>query len=104
VDYAKHTDGKGRVRDVDEFIADEHTDQAQRQATMLYVERLRDVEALLDMLKEEVTHHAEFARKEGVDFGHAGDLGELRRQLIEALAFLAQQEPEDVERRLNEGR
>jgi hypothetical protein len=90
VDYAEHTD--------------EHADLAQRQATMLYVERLRDVEALLDMLKEEVAHHAEFARKEGIDFGHCGDLGHMRQLLVEALAFLAQQEPEDVERRLNEGR
>ncbi len=23
MDYAKHTDGKGRIKDVDEFIADE---------------------------------------------------------------------------------
>ena len=97
MDYAKHIDKKGRVKDIDEFIADE-------QAARTYQARRRDVEKLLDMLKEEVAHHAEFAAKEPGDWGFAGDLGHVREQLVETLSFLAQQDASDVERRLKEER
>jgi hypothetical protein len=115
MDYAKHTDGKGRIRDVDEFIADQNAarragqrntriDDSGLSAETVYRSRRKDVDALLDWLHLEVEQHAAFTEKEGVDFGHCGDLGHMRQLLVEALAFLAQQEPEDVERRLNEGR
>jgi len=110
MDYAKHTDGKGRIKDVDEFIADEQATRRGRiddtglSAETVYRSRRKDVDALLEMLKEEVAHHAEFAQTAGVNYAHAGDLGHVRELLVEVLSFLAQQEPEDVERRLNEGR
>jgi len=71
-------------------------------AAQAYQARRRDVDKLADMLKEEVAHHAEFAQKDGVNWAHAGDLGHVRELLVEALAFLAQQEPGDVARRLQE--
>ena len=110
MDYAKHTDGKGRMKDVDEFIADEQAarrgriDDSGLSAETVYRSRRKDVDALLEMLKEEVAHHAEFAGKEPGDWSLVGDLGHVRELLVEALSFLAQQEPGDVERRLKEGR
>ncbi len=118
MDYAKHTDGKGRIKDVDEFIADEQREDGRARrakaiekavlstrkvddsclsAETIYRSRRKDVEALLSWLGLEVEQHAAFAKKEGVDYGHAGDLGELRRQLVQALSFLAQRDEEDIE-------
>lgn len=97
MDYAKHTDKRGRVKDVDEFIAD---DDAQRRATALYTERKRDMAAVLDWIGLEVDKHGEHARKEGITFGHAGDLGHLRELLVEALSFLAQRDVKDIEANL----
>ena len=75
---------------------------AEQKATAAEVYRARcsDVERLLDMLREEVAHHAEFAATEPRDWGFAGDLGHVRDLLLEALAFLAQQDRDDIERRL----
>jgi hypothetical protein len=69
-------------------------------AAEAYKARRSDVERLLDMLREEVAHHAEYAAKEPRDWGFVGDLGHVRDLLVEALAFLAQQDRDDVERRL----
>jgi hypothetical protein len=69
-------------------------------AAEAYKARRSDVERLLDMLREEVAHHAEYAATEPRDWGFAGDLGHVRDLLVEALAFLAQQDRDDVERRL----
>jgi len=95
MDCAKHTDGQGRIKDVDEFIADDRAAQA-------YQARRRDVEKLLDMLKEEVAHHAEAAAREPGNWGFAGDLGHVRELLVEVLSFLTEQDAADIERRLAE--
>ena len=55
-------------------------------------ERRQDVLGLLDLLREEIARHAEFAAKDGPDWGHVGDLGSLRESLVEALVQLAQQD------------
>ena len=68
----------------------------------VYARRRRDVVRLLDWLTAEVRKHEEYARMEGVDFGHAGDLGHVRERLIETLAFLAQREEADIEGALAE--
>ena len=73
-------------------------------AAEVYQARRRDVDSLLDMLRDEVAHHAAYAATEPGDWCFAGDMGHLRELLVEALCFLAQQETEDVERRLSEGR
>jgi len=69
---------------------------SERQAADLYAQRRREVETLLSRLKYEVAQHAEWARTEGLDFGHVGDLAHLRKRLTEAVAFLARVEPEGV--------
>ena len=108
MDYAKHTDGKGRIKDVDEFIADEQAtrrgriDDSGLSAETIYRSRRKDIEALLEWLHLEVEQHASFARKQGLTYADAGDLGELRRQLIQALSFLAQRDEADVESALTD--
>ena len=85
---AKRSNGKGRV------------DESGLSAATVYRSRRIDVEKLLGMLDEEVAHHAEYAAKEPRDWGFAGDLGHVRDLLVEALAFLSQQDRDDIERRL----
>ncbi|MCK4283688.1 MAG: hypothetical protein KAX44_05175 [Candidatus Brocadiae bacterium] len=90
-----------RIRRVDvEGEARGRIDESGLSAATVYRSRRRDVDRLLDMLREEVAHHAEYAATEPRDWGFAGDMGHLRNLLIEALAFLAQQDRDDVERRL----
>jgi len=93
VDYDRHIDRGGKIRDVDEFIT------AQRAADA-YAARRRQIETLLARLKEEIGQHARYARKESMAWDQVGDLGHLKELLVEALAFLAQREPEDIMREL----
>ena len=97
MDYAKHTDGKGRIKDADEFLADDAAERALAKAKSFYAERRTDIAKVIDWLELEVEKHEEFARKEGIDYGHCGDLGEVERILIQALAFLAQRDEKDIE-------
>lgn len=74
------------------------TDPRRASAHKTYVSMKRDVAALLDWLELEVREHVRFAAKEGVNYVHAGELGHVRRKLIETLSFLAQQEEKDANR------
>ena len=69
-------------------------------AKTLYTGRKADIAALLDWISLEVDKHAEYAQREGLHYGHAGDLGHVREQLIEVLAFLAQCDEHDIEKNL----
>jgi hypothetical protein len=77
-------------------------DETGLSAETIYRSRRRDVAALLDWLEIEVGQHAAYAEQEGVDYGHCGDLGHVRELLVQALSFLAQQEPEDIESALDD--
>ncbi len=72
------------------------TDPRRASAHKTYVSMKRDVAAVLDWLELELQQHTAYAATEGVDHGHAGDLGQLRRLLIEALSFLAQRDEKDI--------
>jgi len=76
------------------------TDPKRAAAHQLYQGRKRDIAALLDWISLEVDQHAEYAEKEGLTHAHAGDLGHLRDLLIQALAFLAQRDEEDIKNAL----
>ena len=67
-----------------------------------YQERQSDIGALLDLMGPEIKAHGEFGEKEGLDWGHVGDLGHVRKCLIETLTFLAQQDEEFIENHLAE--
>jgi len=67
-----------------------------------HAQHCTDIGALLDLIGQEVSHAAEFARGEGLHWGHVGDAAHLREKLIEALASLAQQDEGDIEKHLTE--
>ena len=67
-----------------------------------HAEHCTDIGALLDLIGQEVHHAAEHARSEGLHWGHVGDVAHVRENLIEALAFLAQQDEGDIEKHLVE--
>jgi hypothetical protein len=73
-------------------------------AAQAYQRNQDDVGALLDLVGQEMAHHHEYAKTEGIHFGHAGDLAALRKTLIEALAQLAQQDEAFITRHLDEMR
>ena len=95
MDYEKHIDQRGTTRDAGEFTTADR-------ATDAYAARRRQIDKLLERLRAEIDHHADYARKEGIDSGHAGDLGHVKELLLDALAFLAQREPEDIKRELKD--
>jgi hypothetical protein len=76
------------------------TDPERAAAVRLYRDRKCDVAALLDWIELELAKHGEYAAKEGLTLAHGGDLGEMRRLLVEALAFLAQRDTDDIEEAL----
>ncbi len=78
------------------------TDPERAAACRLYTSRRHEVAALLDWLQLELDKHAEFAAKEGVDYGTCGDLGHVREGLIETLSFLAQRDEKDIEEALDD--
>jgi len=67
-----------------------------------HAQHCTDIGALLDLIGQEVNHHAEYARDEGLNWGHVGDVAALRRALIEALAQLSQQGEAFIEQHLAE--
>ena len=59
--------------------------------------------ALLDLIGQEMKRHAEYAKTDGLHWGHVGVL-QVRNCLVEVLAQLAQQDEAFVENRLAEMR
>ena len=77
---------------------------AKQTASDLYNERREDIARLIDWLDLELGKHQVKAEAEPRDWGYAGDLGNVRAKLIRTVAFLANQEPEDIENLLSECR
>jgi len=73
-------------------------------ARELYDERREDIARVLDWIELELDKHQAKAEAEPRDWGYAGDLGNVRAKLIRTVAFLANQEPEDIENLLSECR
>ena len=69
-----------------------------------YAERRRDIDWLLETLRAELVEHAGLATDRPADWSLAGDIGHVRNELIELVAFLTEQEPAEVARRLDEVR
>ena len=63
-----------------------------------------DVLTLVRLIAQETGMHAAHAKKSGLHFGHVGDLGAVRRSLVEVLAQLAQQDEQFVWKRVAESR
>ena len=63
-----------------------------------------DVLTLCKMIALETRMHGRYAKKAGLHFGHVGDLGAVRRSLVEVLAQLAQQDEQFVWKRVANAR
>ncbi len=75
-----------------------------RTASELYDQRREDVARVMDWIALELDRHQAAAKKEPRDFGYAGDLGHILEKLTQALAFLSNREPEEIEALLGECR
>ena len=73
-------------------------------AAQAYQRNQDDIGALLDALAQEVRMAADYARKDGMDWAKVGTLAEVRRQLVETLAFVSQQDEAFIEKRLTSAR
>lgn len=71
-------------------------------APQAYAQRRSDIARLLDVLDMELTKHAEGAKADPTNWGRVGDLGHVRGDLINLVAFLSGMETEEVERFLND--
>ena len=71
-------------------------------AAEAYARNYRDIRSLLDWMDLELLTHAERAKAEPQDWGLAGDLGKIRQDLVETLAFLSGFEEADVTETLAE--
>ena len=63
-----------------------------------------DVRTLLRLIAQETRMHAGYAKKSGLHFGHVGDLGAVRKSLVEVLSQLAQQDEQFVWKRVADAR
>ena len=65
-------------------------------AAETYSERQRQCKALLAMLRQELADHARLAGRRPRLWTFAGDLGKVRQDLIEAVAFLAERDEAEI--------
>lgn len=71
-------------------------------AAETYAQRRSDIARLLDVLDMELTKHDQAAKADPKNWGHAGDLGNVRSGLIDLVGFLSGMDREDVENFLAE--
>ena len=73
-------------------------------ARELYDERRQHIARVMDWIELELDKHKTNAKANPTDWGYPGDLGHVREKLIEALAFLSNNEPQEIENLLGECR
>jgi len=73
-------------------------------ARELYDERRQDIARVMDWIELELDKHKINAKANPKDWGYPGDLGHAREKLIETLAFLSNNEPQEIEDLLGECR
>jgi hypothetical protein len=77
---------------------------AKQTANEAYQMHQNDIGALLDLIGQEAKHHAEYAKADGLHWGHVGDVMHTRKCLVEVLAQIAQQDEAFIEKHLAEMR
>lgn len=75
-----------------------------RSARQLYDKRRRDIARVLDWIELELDKHKINAKANPKDYRYPGDLGHGREKLIETLAFLSNNVPQEMEDLLSECR
>ena len=76
--------------------------KAKQTAAQTYAERQNDVGVLLDLIAQEMQVHAERQAEDPRNWGFAGDLGEVKRGLMETLSFLMGGQDENANREMIE--
>lgn len=71
-------------------------------AAEAYAARAGDIARLIDVLQMELEKHAEGATADPRNWGHAGDLGKVRSELIDVVGFMSGMERDEVERFLDD--
>ncbi|GMV70186.1 MAG: hypothetical protein DYG93_07750 [Leptolyngbya sp. PLA2] len=66
-------------------------------AAEAYAARSRDIARLIDVLQMELEAHAKRAAVADRNWGYPGDLGKVRRDLIDLAAFMSGKTTEEVE-------
>ena len=62
-----------------------------------YQTRANDIARLLDVLEMELAKHADAAKADARCWGKVGDLGKVRSDLIDLVAFMSNIDPENIE-------
>lgn len=71
-------------------------------AVEAYAARRSDIARLLDVLEMELDKHADGMKADASNWGHVGDLGKVRSDLIDLVAFMSGMERERIEDFLRE--
>ncbi len=71
-------------------------------AAEAYAARRNDIARLMDVMQMELDKHAEGAKADPRNWGHAGDLGKVREDLINLVGFMCNMDPEHVLAFLND--
>ena len=71
-------------------------------AAGMYAARRNDIARLLDVLQMELDKHDERAKADPTNWGITGNLGKVRSDLMDTVAFLSGLDREDIERFLAE--
>ena len=76
---------------------DKTTTNAQTNAAGAYEARANDIARLIDVLQMELEKHAKSAKADAKNWGHAGDLGKVRSDLIELVSFISGMDQDNIE-------
>jgi len=71
-------------------------------AAETYAARRSDIARLMDVLQMELDKHDAEQKADPKNWGHAGDLGKVRSDLINLVGFMSNMDPEHVEAFLND--
>ncbi len=71
-------------------------------AAETYAARQNDIARLMDVLQMELEKHAAAAKADPANWGRTGDLGKVRSDLIDTVAFMSRMDRADVEGFLND--
>ena len=66
-------------------------------AAASYQAKANDIARLIDVLQMELDKHANSAKADEKNWGHAGDLGKVRSDLIELVSFISGMDQDNIE-------
>ena len=89
--------GTGAARRTTLKTATTKTATPRTTAPETYAQRAGDIARLIDLLRARLDTHAAAAKADPANWGRVGDLGRVRADLINTVAFISGMDPERVE-------